>query len=524
MNVNEFKSKYSEYLLDKKGRINANLSRCKMYDEIKNRVLALTPSFHESIQISDRLLCIINNIDNWPSCEVCERPVKMTTGTKFTAFCSFKCSRSKGSSTFTKAQTTCLEKYGVKSNLVTKQQLQSRRDNGGIGAANVKTRDKIRLTNLSKYGVENVFQSETIKGKIKDTHYRKYGGNYHTMLLGDKILLLQDKKYCTDLAEKYCLNTVSEMLGVAPNTVYKYFEDHGIVTFNSQRSNQEVEMFEFLLSIGIDRSEIVLNSRNLLNNKLEIDIFLPKHSIGIELHGLYWHSEKAGCIPGYHKNKKDLAIKNGIFLIQVFESEWVLKNAQVRSRILSLLGLNRKIHARQCEVRVVPTPDKKSFINANHLQGDCNSSINLGLYHNDSLVACATFNKTRFDKSADFELLRFCCISGISVNGGFNKLISAFNKLKPCSSIVSYADLRWSYGKLYSTTGFNLIGESKPAYHYFKGSSLVLENRIKFQKHKLQNLLSGFDPTLSEWDNMKCAGYNRIWDCGTTKWILNPNK
>jgi len=41
---------------------------------------------------------------------------------------------------------------------------------------------------------------------------------------------------------------------------------------------------------------------------------------------------------------------------------------------------------------------------------------------------------------------------------------------------------------------------------------------MNFQKHKLKTILPTFDPTLTEWENMKNNGYDRIWDCGNGKW------
>ena len=39
-------------------------------------------------------------------------------------------------------------------------------------------------------------------------------------------------------------------------------------------------------------------------------------------------------------------------------------------------------------------------------------------------------------------------------------------------------------------------------------------SRIQFQKHKLKDKLETFDPNITEWENMKANGYDRIWDCG----------
>ena len=455
-------------------------------------------------------------------CETCKNtPVKLGNSGKFTPFCGFVCSRASGSSTFIKAKQTCLEKYGAKSNLSSSSQIEARRKNGGLGLSNPNIRKLVKETNLKRYGVENVFAADSVKEKIKATHDNRYGGNYHTITLGKKLDALKDAEYCKGLASQYCLSTISNMLGVASNTVYRYFSEHGISNFKSQRSNQEVEMLAFLKSLGLSDNEIVCNDRSVLGNRLELDLFIPSKKLAIELNGLYWHSDKAGCSMNYHKNKMELAAKKGIRLITIFENEWVMKKEQVQSRLRAILGLNQKIAARKCIVRDVSTTEKRVFLEKSHLQGDCQSSINLGLYHNDTIYAIATFSKTRFDKSADYELIRFACEPGYTVVGGFNKLISAFKHRIGHVSIVSYADSRWSYGDVYKSNGFTYMGDSAPSYFYFKNSTLVLENRMKFQKHKLHKLLPNFDASLSERENMKNAGYNRIWDCGTTKWILN---
>ncbi|QQV87837.1 hypothetical protein [Campylobacter phage CJLB-7] len=38
-------------------------------------------------------------------------------------------------------------------------------------------------------------------------------------------------------------------------------------------------------------------------------------------------------------------------------------------------------------------------------------------------------------------------------------------------------------------------------------------------KHKLKDKLEKFDPNLTESENMKLNGYNRVWDCGQGVWI-----
>lgn len=67
---------------------------------------------------------------------------------------------------------------------------------------------------------------------------------------------------------------------------------------------------------------------------------------------------------------------------------------------------------------------------------------------------------------------------------------------------------------LYKKLGFKHTHNSSPNYFYFNKNYLVRLNRMKFQKYKLKYNISKFDKNLTEWENMKNNGYDRIWDCG----------
>lgn len=484
-------------------------------------VLRETRHFDPRIGINDRIFCLAHGIVEWPKCEICGNPTKRGPSLQqpFRPFCSFACSRKPGSSTYQKAKQTNLVRFGYTSKLAAPEEI-ARRAKNGHGSANYTTAQKIKATNLMRYGTENVFSVPEIQNKIKNTHLKRYGGNFQTQRLGKKLELLNDADFCARLAEKYCISTISDMLGIAGNTVVRYFEKHSISSFKRSRSNQEIELLEFLKTIGIKSEQIIVGDRTVIAPK-ELDIYIPHLALAIEMNGLYWHSEKAGIRRNYHLEKTQDCEHKGIKLIHIFENEWVLKQHIVKSRLAAACGRIRyKIGARSCTVCEITTEQKRQFLKQHHIQGDCPSSSNLALFSRDEIVAVMTLGKSRFDKSAPYELLRFCCKQGLRIPGAFSRLLSKFRE-KHNGSIVSFADRRWSSGNVYKKNGFVKIGETGPAYHYFKGSSLVVENRQRYQKHKLSKLLVDFDPALSEWDNMLRNGYNRIWDCGNTKWQLN---
>jgi hypothetical protein len=121
-------------------------------------------------------------------------------------------------------------------------------------------------------------------------------------------------------------------------------------------------------------------------------------------------------------------------------------------------------------------------------------------------------------KAGHFELSRFCTISNFNIVGIASKLLTHFERTYKPTIILTYADVRWSIGNLYNHLGFTLKHMSKPGYWYTKTYNQRI-HRFNFQKHLLKEKLSVFDDTLTEWENMKRNGYDRIWDCGNYVFI-----
>ena len=96
-------------------------------------------------------------------------------------------------------------------------------------------------------------------------------------------------------------------------------------------------------------------------------------------------------------------------------------------------------------------------------------------------------------------------------------MLKHFERTYNPKSIISYADRRWSKGNLYSKIGFKQVSTSKPNYWYIVDGQL--ESRVKYQKHKLKNILEHFDESKSEVQNTKDNGYNRIFDCGNLVYV-----
>lgn len=279
-------------------------------------------------------------------------------------------------------------------------------------------------------------------------------------------------------------------------------------------SKAETDLFEFVNSLD---GTAIRNSK--LPSGLELDLFLPNKKLALEYDGLYWHSDKAGYSPTKHLDKTIECEKLGIRLIHIFEDEWIKKQEIVKSRLRSTLGASQRLFARKLNLDSnVTSKEARAFLNRTHIQGDCSASKRIGLRDQSGvLMALMTFGKSRFDKSVDWELIRYSSELNVNVVGGASRLLKAFCNTY-AGSIISYADRRWSQGNLYHALGFEFVRTTPPAYHYFKGD--LRENRQTFQKHKLAKVFPEFfEANKTEYEIMSDAGWNRIWDCGNLTFI-----
>ena len=290
------------------------------------------------------------------------------------------------------------------------------------------------------------------------------------------------------------------------------------ICYPSNVSAEEISLRNYIKSID---GTIIMNDRTILNGK-ELDIFSKNDMLGFEFNGLYWHSDIKKD-KNYHIDKTSKCLEAGVKLIHIFEDEWIYKRNIVESKISYLLHNSNKpkIYARNCYVKEIDDSKvKNNFLNINHIQGEDRSNIHLGLYtkKDNMLVSVMTFCNPRIslgqkNSKYDGELSRFASDINYIVIGGFSKMWAYFCKEYEWSSIITYADKRWSDGNLYIKNGWKHLHDSKPNYWYCKGSKRY--HRYNFRKQVLKDKFPNiYDDNLSEYEIMSEAGYFRIWDCG----------
>jgi DNA-directed RNA polymerase subunit RPC12/RpoP len=424
-----------------------------------------------------------------------------------------------------KTAETCFERYGEKAPAL---------------ADSVK--QKIKKRHKEKSGYDNVFSSPEYKNIIKNYYKENFGCDYASQVpeyifkakktkkkkYWDIYALKLDKKKIKPLFDEdfYINNDEFEFECLRCGKKFKtdkteaYSINCGCLL---RRSHFEDEIADELIKIGIDTKNIIKNRWFYIGKKrLQLDLYLTEYKIGIEYCGFYWHSELY-AETNEHLNKHLFFKQLGIPVIQIFENEWQINKETVLSIIKSKINKSERIYARECEIKDVSLKDYQMFLITNHLQGSVPSPIKLGLYYNNELVSLMGLGTSRYNKSYEYEIYRFCTKINFCVIGGFSRLLKHFEEKYKPKSIISYIDIRYFNGKSYEKNEFKFLHLSVPVYYYFKRNKPELYNRIIFQKHKLKDKLDNFDPNKTEHKNMLENNYLRIYDAGNLVYVKEYN-
>ena len=380
---------------------------------------------------------------------------------------------------------------------------------------------KVKEKSIINFGVEHHLSHPDIISKRVNSYHDTITNKIKSML-SDRIIYIDrslNSNSSDNIIKLKCLNC---------NNIFDINRQYLVNRFNinsdlclhcnpilSGKSNMELELLDFI-KLNY-KGEIITNTKSIINR--ELDIYLPELGIAFEFNGLYWHSELYKN-KMYHLNKTKNCLDKGIQLIHVWEDDWNYKQDIVKSIIINKLMKSNKIFARKCEIKIPDNKEVRQFLNENHIQGFVGSSVKIGLYYKEELFSLMTFGGLRKSlgqnsKEGSYELLRFCNKLGYSVVGGASKILNYFLNNFLVNDIISYSDNSRGIGNLYEKLGFEFSHQSIPNYYYIIDG--VRKHRFNFRKDKL--VKAGADINKTELQIMTEFGYNRIFDCGSKKWI-----
>jgi len=218
---------------------------------------------------------------------------------------------------------------------------------------------------------------------------------------------------------------------------------------------------------------------------LILDISLPEKMFAIEFNGLFDVKPK-----DFNAKKTKLCLDNGIHLFNIFADEWKNKKDIVKSMLKHRLNVSeRKIHARDCEIRPVEKSLEREFLNNSHISGTAQSKGAFGLFYENELVMIISL-KVPIQKKYLFtvELLRLASAQNTSVTGGFSKLfkhVKEWCAANGFEKMIAYSDKRFGQGKVYSENGFEHKGTTSSVdYWYTNGGKRHFRFKFRAQPGK----------------------------------------
>lgn len=272
----------------------------------------------------------------------------------------------------------------------------------------------------------------------------------------------------------------------------------------------------WITSLGI---KTVQGDRTVLP-PTEIDVWIPSAKLGVEYHGLYWHSEPADRAERKHAHarKYEAARAAGIRVLQVYEDEWRNRRFAVEHLVLGALGMVPRIGARELRVEVIPKRSADKFYDRYHVQGAASQGIHYALMGVRGPVSVMTFASRASQRGAagattgQWELSRFA--SSMRVAGGASRLWAAFLADHNPAGVVTYCDHRYFDGGVYTHLGFTAV-HTKVDYEYvWNGDRWRKSFGVKANLYKHL----GIEPEAGDTETKLAVklGARRLWNAGRT--------
>jgi hypothetical protein len=398
-----------------------------------------------------------------------------------------------------KVKNTMKEKYGVEyvqqnkdiskkssetfNNNLNKQEIIDKRANT-FKNLSLKEKEKIKTkkenTIIKKYGsLENFYNYR--KEKIKEASILKNNTEHHWE--SEEFITSRVQKYKDKTTEKILksLPDYLEYIDRKPNVnntdnIYElkclncnkiFFINRGYYVLRLKEnkniclicnpklsgvSKMELELFNFVKDNY--KGDILHNTKSIIDNK-ELDIYIPDLKLAIEFNGLYWHSN-AEKNKMYHYDKFIDCKNKNIYLIHIYEDDWVIKKEIIKNIIIAnLTNYNYDVEITD----VYDINEIKEFINENYIYDYKLCDVNIVAFNDDGIKSIMMF-----DKKNDYHEMYFPCFKEYSER----VIIAMFNFFtnKYKSNVKINIDSSYIIKDIYKKLNFEELKHSLPEFYY----------------------------------------------------------
>lgn len=479
------------------GRVNGNINKIiAAHPAAWSKVVAGTSFLQADTLPSERLFCIVNNITTAPTCSGCGGRVTYNKDRKrYNSFCSSSCSITSGMRQQI-IESTNLERYGHACSL-----------------SHPAVRNKAKQTMMSLYGGETSGQSPTIRKKREETCIKRYGTTnpLQRHLSPSALKLLNDREWLYDQHHNQHKSQwqLSRELGVSQTTVHRYFVQHSIPVTAVRMSSSEHCVVAMLTALT--DAHIVVGCRSIIPPK-EIDVLLPSLQVGVEVDGVYWHSEQNGKTQLYHMQKTLEAKEKGIRLLHLTDTDLTNNIKTIQTNLEVLVGgyylspTGQKHTRTEIKTRLVSRGKYTSFVKAHYTSPPPPASLYIGTFVSGRMCGGVALQRKT---NRRWEIVNVACnprvvgaTAGEQISAGMEYFVAARNPLM----VMCFSDNGWGMESDFDCLGMRQQCVIPPQNTYFfAGSALSVMER--------------WNVALQDQSRTPY----KVWDCGVTKWVMTKH-
>lgn len=414
-------------------------------------------------------------------------------------------------------------------------------------------KDKRRQTCLDEYGVESVAKLDCVIEQRKQTSLERYGKTSFLATDECKQKAIMSKKedaweyFCSSHTKISPMFTKEEFVQCQSNErkMWKWKCDacgHEFLAtwigwptrkcpkcFPKNFMGMQTEVEDFIKSI-CNEHDVQRNTRAILSNAKELDIYVKDLNIAIEFNGLFWHNSDLGAYQRkplpmmYHYGKSVECQEKGIQLVHIFEDEWHYNTKLCKSKLKKLICPSSMMHIDGCKCEVMHNIDsiiKHKMLSKYAFFENDGSSIAYGLVHNNHLVAMLTLSKTRNNKQYEWQILNYVEVNSFIVDNGLKVLVDEFCKDYSPHSICMYASFDWATKDTYAEA-LDFKELLKPRLFWTTSDQRRIHD-TSITKANVRDTLQKYDESKSFLQNMNDNKHYRIYDSGVLLFAKNFN-
>jgi NADH:ubiquinone oxidoreductase subunit E len=432
--------------------------------------------------------------------------------------------------------------------------------------------EKIKHNFMNKYGVENPFQLEEVKNKIKKFNIEQYGFDNvsKSSIIKEKKRqtfnnnLLTNLNFISDINNKKIITSIKKYGTTHPtqsNEIKNRIKETQIKKYNNHNtrqhlSNSSIDIFndidklkvfmqdksasEAAAILGYHFSEIykkckkynisyvkkykiegelenfliqnnikfIKNDRKIIAPK-EVDFYLPDYKIAIEIHGLYWHSYEILSSKRID-GKYYHKNKYDLSIKNGIELIQIFEDEWKYKKNIIIKLIRNKLNISN-DIKISARKTKVVELSFDEVKDFLNKNHYIG-ESISSVYLGLTYNDVLvavMTFKKEFDVWNLTrYATSCIVRGGASKLLKYFENKYNPKIIKTFADLRLSSGNLYRTLGFKQEKNIAPDYYY-------IINGVR--KHKFNFRVS--TKNISESQIMKNCKIYKIYDSGKIKFI-----